>query len=109
MFTLHMSHMADGEKGRKGQTIKDWIVAIKELSTPDSELKSGRKEIRLKWLDKQSPINWLTLKVILAFIIQISSRWINRRVDNFYVLQTNYDGLLPQQPFEKEQRPQKGF
>ena len=57
MFTLHMSHMADGEKGRKGQTIKDWIVAIKELSTPDSALKSARKEIRLKCLDQQSPFD----------------------------------------------------
>ena len=66
-----MSHMADGEKGRKGQTIKDWIVAIKELSTPDSALKSVRKEIRLKWLEQQSPINWLKLKVLLAFFIQV--------------------------------------
>ena len=52
-----MLHMANREKGRKGQTIKDWIVAIKVLSTPDSALKSVRKEIRLKWLEQQSPID----------------------------------------------------
>ena len=39
-----MLHMANREKGRKGQTIKDRIVAIKVLSTPDSALKSVWKQ-----------------------------------------------------------------
>ena len=69
-----MSHMADGEKGRKGQTIKDWIVAIKELSTSDSALKSVWKKSRLKlyWTKKvQTKPNKLKSQVLLAFFIQV--------------------------------------